>query len=226
MDCIDDIESMHMNRPSPHSPAAPPKPSARAGFTLFEVLIVLALIGVLVLLGMPAMLNSLNRSKLSGFAQQTATAMQAARFEAIKRGTPTPVRVEVHFADNSVIAYVDLDADNLYTPGTDVLVFQAKAPAGVMLEGPAASASPANTNAVYGFDAIGGGGVALFNSDGSVKKVGGFRFRDQRGNIMEAFVSPQASARIAVRKYAGDPNGTDDPAKYFEADENPGWTWN
>jgi type II secretory pathway pseudopilin PulG len=188
------------------------------------VLIVLALIGVLATLGMPAMLNSLNRAKLAGFAQQTATAMQAARLEAIKRSTPA--RVEVHFADNSVIAYVDLDADNLYTPGTDVLVFLAKAPAGVMLEGPAAGGSPANTNAVYSFDAIGGGGVALFNSDGSVKTVGGFRFRDQRGNIMEAFVSPQASARIAVRKYAGDPNGTDDPAKYFEADESPGWTWN
>jgi Tfp pilus assembly protein FimT len=171
---------------------------------------------------MPAMLNALNRAKLAGFAQQAATAMQGARLEAIKRSAVA--RVEVHFADNSVIAYVDSNNNGVYNPGTDFLVFQAQAPAGVLLEGPAGSGSPANTNAVYGF--VTGGGVAQFNSDGSVKEIGGFRFRDLRGNIMEAFVSPQASARIAVRKYAGDPNGTDDPLKYFEADESPGWTWN
>lgn len=214
---------MHMNRPSPLSPAAPPKPSAGAGFTLLELLLVLSLAGVLILLGMPAMLNALNRAKLAGFAQQAATAMQGARLEAIKRSLVA--RVEVHFADNSVIAYVDSNNNGVYDPGTDFLVFQAQAPAGVLLEGPAAGGSPANTNAVFGF--VAGGGVAQFNSDGSVKEIGGFRFRDLRGNIMEVFVSPQASARIAVRKYAGDPNSTtEDTTKYFEADESPGWTWN
>jgi prepilin-type N-terminal cleavage/methylation domain-containing protein len=233
---------MHMNRMSPPlSPAPPPKPSAGrgsdrrqsrhsllvgAGFTLLELLLVLALAGVLILLGMPAMLNAFNRAKLTGFAQQAATAMQGARLEAIKRSLVA--RVEVHFADNSVLAYVDTDKDGVFTPGTDFLVFQAKAPPGVVLGGPGTTGSGGTSVnfAVYNFDAIAGGGVALFNPDGSVKTLGGFRVRDQRGNIMEAFVSPQASARIALRKYAGDPNGTDDPAKYFEADESPGWTWN
>src|SRR5258708_20775429 len=218
---------MHMNRTSPLSPAPPPKPSAGAGFTLLELLMVLALAGVLVLLGIPSMLNALNRAKLAGFAQQTATAMEGARLEAIKRFTVA--RVEVHFADNSVLAYVDTDKDGVFTPGTDFLVFQAKAPPGVVLSGPGGTPADALKYAYTGFGAIAGGAVALFNSDGSVSTPGGFRFRDQRGNIMEAFVNPQASARIAVRKFAGDAtaaNGTDDPAKYFEADESPGWTWN
>jgi prepilin-type N-terminal cleavage/methylation domain-containing protein len=195
---------------------------SRTGFTLVELLIVLALLGVIMGLGMPAMLNALNRAKLTSFAQQAAAAMQAARHEAIKRSTVA--RVEVHFSDNSIFAYVDVNGDSLYTPGTDVLIFQGSAPAGVVLQGPGTTL---NSNAVYNFAPLAaGGGVALFNSDGSVVALGGFRFRDQRGNIMEAFVSPQASARIAVRKYAGDPNGKDDPTQYFESDESPGWTWN
>jgi Tfp pilus assembly protein FimT len=186
--------------------------------------VILAILGVLVGYGLPAMLNSLNRAKLTGFTQQAAAAMQGARLEAVKRSTVA--RVEAHLADNSVISYVDLNGNGVYDPGTDVLVMQVKAPAGVVLGGPGLGAAAAGT-AVYSFDALpaGAGGLALFNWDGSVVKQGGFRFRDQRGNIMEAFVSPQASARIAVRKYAGDPNGSDDPTQYFEADENPGWTW-
>jgi len=200
------------------------------GFSLVELLVVLALLSVIVGIGLPAMLNSLNRSRLAAFAQQTASAMQAARLEAIKRSTVT--RVEIHFSanSNSVIAYVDTNKNNVYDPpnpstptANDILIFQVTAPAGVVYQGPGTTA---NSNAVYGFDTISGGGVVLFNSDGSVSKQGGFRIRDQRANIMEVFVSPQASARIAVRKYAGNPNGGDDPTLYFESDESPGWTWN
>src|SRR5258707_12402507 len=124
---------MHMNRTSPLSPAPPPKPSAGAGFTLLELLLVLALAGVLILLGIPAMLNALNRAKLAGFAQQTATAMQGARLEAIKRFTVA--RVEVHFADNSVLADIDTDKDAIFTPGTDIMVFPSTAPPGRVLGG-------------------------------------------------------------------------------------------
>jgi type IV fimbrial biogenesis protein FimT len=204
------------------------RPKRGDGFSLIELLVVLALLGVIIGMGLPAMLNSLNRGKLTGFAQQTASAMQAARLEAIKRSTTS--RVEVHFADNSVIAYVPCGdgyagcgSHAAYDPANDVLVFQATAPAGVVLQGPG---TVANGNAVVGFASITGGGVASFNSDGSVVAQGGFRFRDQRNNIMEVFVSPQATARVAVRKYAGAPNGSDDPTKYFEVDESPGWTWN
>lgn len=177
-----------------------------------------ALLGLLI----PAMMNALLRAKLTGFVQQVASAMQGARLEAVKRSQVA--RVEAHFADNSVIAYVDINGDGTYTPGTDVLVMQVTAPSGIALQGPGPVTSP--NVAIYKFDAIAGGGVAYFNSDGSVQKQGSFRFRDKRDNIVEAFVSPQASARIAVRKYAGNPNAGDDPTKYFESDEQPGWTWN
>jgi|SRR5579862_368921 len=207
----------------PSASAASPRPVRRAGFSLIELLVVLAFMAIMLGLGIPAMLNALTRSKLTSFVQQVGTAMQGARLEAVKRSTVA--RVEVHFVDNSVIAWVPAGTDTVYTPGTDFLVMQVKPPSGVVLQGPG-PVSATNLNAVYNFDSISGGGVAYFNSDGSVQKLGGFRFRDKRDNIMEVFVSPQASARVAVRKYAGNPTGGDDPTKYFESDEQPGWTWN
>ena len=93
-------------------------------------------------------------------------------------------------------------------------------PSGVVYHGPG-DIGTLNLNAVSGF--VASAGVAVFNPDGSVVAVGGFRFRDQRGNIMEAFVSPQSGARVAVRKYAGDPNAGDDLTKYFESDQLAPW---
>ena len=199
-----------------------PRPRRGAGFSLIELLLVLAFMAALLGLIIPAMMNALLRAKMTGFVQQVASAMQGARLEAVKRSQVA--RVEAHFADNSVIAYVDINGDGTYTPGTDVLVMQVTAPSGVLLQGPGPVSSP--NVAIYKFDPIAGGGVAYFNSDGSVRNLGGFRFRDKRDNIMEAFVSSQASARIAVRKYAGNPTAGDDPNMYFESNEQPGWTWN
>jgi Tfp pilus assembly protein FimT len=209
---------------SSRSEASPwPCPRRGAGFNLIELLVVMAFMAVILGLGMPSMLKALSRAKAVAFARQVATAMQGARGEAVKRSAVA--RVEVHFADNSVIAYVDLNGDGAYTPGTDVLVMKVSAPSGIVLQGPG-PVSAANVNAVSGFDPIAGGGVAYFNSDGSVVKPGGFRFRDKRDNIMEAFVANQAAASIVVRKYTGNPTGTDDPKKYIESGEQGGWIWN
>jgi type IV fimbrial biogenesis protein FimT len=196
-------------------------PGRRAeAFTLVELLIVLALMGTLVLMGLPAMLNALNRSKLTGFAQTVATAMQAARLEAVKRGGTA--RVEEQAATSTlparIVAYVD-DGDQVFISGKDVLVAIVTPPSGVVFGGPGASPT---TTAIYQL-VTPNGVAAVFNPDGSVVAVGGFRFRDLRGNIMEAFVSPLSGARVAVRKYAGNPDGADDLAKYFESDQVAQW---
>src|SRR5262249_58491593 len=118
----------------------------------------------------------------------------------------TEVRVEAHCTDNSVITYVDVNGDGAYTAGTDILVALVQnerhliqgQDAGIILHGPGAMsttctdpASSTTSGAVYGnLDTLSdGGGVAIFNSDGSVVKSGSFRFRDQRGNILEVLVS-------------------------------------
>ncbi len=201
------------------------------GFTLIEILVVLVLIGILSTFAYSALINAMYRSRISGMAQEAAAVCEAARLEAVKRSTP--VRVEVHFSTNSLISYVDGNNDGTYTtppdpptPGSDILLATINLPKGVVWHGPGAM-STANLNAVYNFTTLpsGDGAVAQFNSDGSVDKLGAFRFRDDRGNILELRVSPKASARIAVRKFAADPNGGDDPTQYFESGEGTGWTW-
>ena len=62
---------------------------AAAGFSLVELLVVLALIGILALIGMPWMLGTLHRAKLVATAREASTLMQGARLEAIKRSAPT-----------------------------------------------------------------------------------------------------------------------------------------
>jgi len=196
-----------------------------AGFTLIELLVVLVLIGILSTFALTALFNAVYRARLSGLALEAASVCQAARLEAVKRSAP--VRVEVHFSTNSLISYVDLDTTSpgVYKAGgPDILLSTIILPNGVFLHGPGAMGT-ANLNAVYDFTALSDGAAVQFNADGAVDNMGAFRFRDQRGNILELRVSPKASARVAVRKFAGDPNGGDDPTQYFESGEGTGWTW-
>src|SRR5260370_54378 len=108
-----------------------------AAFSLIELLVVLALIATLILIGMPAMLNALNRAKLTGFTQTVASAMQGARLEAVKRGGTA--RVEAQYATgtkpDTLVAYVDLNNDGVYTSGTDVLGATAPPPSRGLLQG-------------------------------------------------------------------------------------------
>ena len=191
-----------------------------AAFTLVELLIVLALMGTLILMGLPSMLNALARARLTGFAQTVASAMQAARLEAVKRGGTA--RVEELAATSTspakIVAYVD-DGDHVFISGTDVLVGTAIPPSGVAFGGPGGNPTTTAINNLVTPNGV----AAVFNPDGSVVMVGGFRFRDGAGNIMEAFVSPLSGARVAVRKYAGDPNAGDDPNKYFESNQLALW---
>lgn len=214
----------------------PRRRSRGAGFTLIELLIILVLIGILATFTVSALINTINRAKVSGTALDVAATCEAARLEAVKRSKT--VRVEASFSGDSLRAYVDGDGDGKYTPppdpppaDADILIATINLPKGIALHGPGDIATP-NLNAIYNFPApLSGdpGGVASFSSDGSVEKLGAFRFRDQRDNILEVRISPKASARVAVRKYAGDPNGTDDLTQYFESGEGKpgeGWTWN
>ena len=65
----------------------------RAGFTLIETLIVLALMGVLLTLTAPTLVTIIHRTRIEGSAQQVAILLRQMRFEAIKRSTPVEVRL-------------------------------------------------------------------------------------------------------------------------------------
>ena len=214
-----------------------------SGFNLLEMLVVLVVMGVIVALGVPALLNTLNRNKMDGTAREAATMMQAARFEAIKRGVRAGVTqdFDLGFAENALISFVDIAADGVFVEdpngngqvdvGEDVQLGRYGLPRGVALAGPGDIAANVHTHASTGFDEVGDEGTVLFSSDGSAVKAGAFRFSDNRGNSLEARVEPRTTARIFVQKYDGPIPPPGDPvaeaALWLEPGEGGSpWEWN
>ena len=62
------------------------------GFTLFELLIVVAMIGILGAIGLPVLTDSSNRNKVWTAAEQVASQIRQARLKAISRNIPFRVR--------------------------------------------------------------------------------------------------------------------------------------
>lgn len=191
------------------------RPQRSRGFTIVEALIVVAVIGIAVAIGIPTMQRLLHRTKMENVARETAMLMQQARYEAIKRGVPVVVRIDpttrevITFADVHGGLDVTLPSDGLFAaiPGaaartTDYELGRLLLPPGVDFVNEAgqtdlASIDGFSENDDQGFPNL----LAVFLSDGSIADVGAFRFGDDRGNYLEARVDPQGTARVEVRKW-------------------------
>jgi len=81
---------------------------AGAGFTLLEIMVVMAIILIMAILVIPEFRHLLRRFKLDGAVQGMAQVVAQARAEAIRRGVPVVVRADV--VDNVLVAYADVNA--------------------------------------------------------------------------------------------------------------------
>ncbi len=81
-------------RPPP-SPSAGSRQGRQSGFTLIELMVVLAVAALLVGVATVALHRPQGRPLLSSTARQVASAFRAARMEAILRGRPQTVTVDV-----------------------------------------------------------------------------------------------------------------------------------
>ena len=182
--------------PAPLEASAVNRRSTRpTGFTLIELLLIFVIVGLVTAMGLPALQQMIHRSKLEGFVRNTGVTLQAARFEAIKRGDPTVV--EFHTDIGDVVTFVDTNSDGIQDE-TDFELNRHRMPAGVML------LAPESESIFEGFDTTGTSGLVVFNSDGSVERQGAVRFADMRSNYLEARVEPRGTARIEIRKWNGE----------------------
>lgn len=62
-----------------------PRPAGLRGFTLVELMVTVAVLGILAVVAVPAMTGMINNSRLRGQAEEVTAALQLARSEAVRR---------------------------------------------------------------------------------------------------------------------------------------------
>ena len=172
------------------------------GFTLIEMLVVLCILIILMLFAVPALRTYVRQGKLWDVAFRTKSLMQRARLEVIRWSCPTIVRIVE--ADETkparVEGFVDCDTDGVADPDkSDLGSFSL--PSGVYLLAPPDREGKDSVGGLSPDPAGGDANVALFQSQyGTVDKIGGFRFGDDRGNFLEVWVEQAATARPEIHK--------------------------
>lgn len=219
---------MTTHLPSPcNRPAA-----ARRGFTLLELLVVLAVLGLLAVMTLPTFSRLLQRERIEGFLRTASVSLERAKGEAAKRGVPVVVRAD--FENDALYSFADLDRDDQMDLGEPELFFlvlpslgddQAQSLRFWAVDEP----EPEKGKAVLGLtpDPTPGDfpNQIVLNPDGSARDSGAFRFglKGTPGNFYELRVEPAATARVQLRKYIW----TQTPPVFMARNPNDSatWTW-
>ena len=172
------------------------RPRKAAGFTIYELMLVLAIAGVLFALAIPSMRQFVWNSRMTSSANDLLTAVYRARSESVKRHTQT---VLCFTADSEAeepecdgdgtqgwVVFADTNSDGAADPGEEVVVRHGPLPDTIRLK-----TMPS-----------GNAGYVAFNAAGFARDIGlgtdlaGIVMCDQRGNT--ATTGPEYSAARGV----------------------------
>jgi type II secretion system protein H len=225
-----------------------PASSTSSGFTMIEMMVVVALMAIFLVIVIPSIRRAVTQSRLNGSSQELAAVLRQARAEAVRRSVPVVVKVD--YENDEIFSFADIndgDGDpgsNLdYDPiggapsgSADYEIQRVRLASFIKFWGPLDSD-------IEGADAINGftdvpdedTNAVVFLPNGSVQNPGGFRIGDGEPpddprNFFEIRVAPQASARVQILKYNPDILANLDGTYYFEAgtytaDGEPTWEW-
>ncbi len=197
------------------------------GFTLVEMIVGVAIIGVLFTLGAPVVMRTIHTAKVSSVGYDCNITVRRAKSEAIKKNSPVVVRYDSTY--ELLTAFVDVHGATVNDPpdyafapdagvaptATDHEVSQCALPAGVTWGGPTDDA-----DITVGFTTVGTEKLAIFEPDGTVQDIGTFRFGDARGNYLAIQVAPAATARVTLLKW------DEEDTKWREqGEEGKKWVW-
>src|SRR5262245_18823657 len=88
----------------------------RRGFTLVEIIVVLAIFLMVAFITVPHFLRVIYRARIEGTAREAAILLRAARYEAIKRVCYGVVKIDP--ARRKFIAFADVNRDGLLDTAT------------------------------------------------------------------------------------------------------------
>jgi len=200
----------HPGASPPHAggpPTRTPRPVAR-GFTLLELLVVLAIAGLAMAIGIPALQNLVVRSRTEGFAREISSLVQRSRLEAIRRNRPAIVYLDE--SAKQIAAFVDIDGNGSFDPDTS----KPKGAADFELDRLAKpdyltfTDETGTKTGIASIDGLSDVGTedrgVVIQPDGSVTAEGAFRISDVRENHLEVRISPAATGRVEVRMWIDD----------------------
>lgn len=194
------------------------------GFTLVEMLVVVAILFIAVMLSAPYLTKQIQRSKLIGTAQQAAGLMRLARMDAIKRSQCSMVLIDP--VRRQVEALSDRDG-NCQPSAPDVRLGELLLPKSVSFKSPCG----ADAASVRGLTSRAGKpSLAVFRSDGSARDPGAFRFEAVElggadPNYLEVLLWPAATARVQVRKWKGGGGDCNNDNLWHANGEGGSWKW-
>jgi len=90
------------------------------GFTTIELIVVVAIIGLLAAIVIPAATGILRRQRLTAVAREVQLVFQRARVQALKGNQPVSVYVDL--ANSQLQIFYDLNCNRAYDAGTDQLL--------------------------------------------------------------------------------------------------------
>jgi len=98
-------------------------PKKHLGFTMMQLLVTVALIGIISSIAMPSLTGLLVSNKLTAYANQLVTGLNVARSEAVKRNTRVTLRKKGDSGyESGWNIFLDTNGNNTFESGTDTLI--------------------------------------------------------------------------------------------------------
>jgi type IV fimbrial biogenesis protein FimT len=147
------------------------KPFREAGVTLIEMMVAIAVTGILLALAAPSFTETIRKNRIESTAQGFLNALNFARTEAIRRGMAVTVYKNGNQWENGYIAFVDANKNGKQDSGEETLRTWQALPSGYTLRTNVADFVRYNARGEVDNNSTGGYFIVCYDSTNGAKAV-------------------------------------------------------